>query len=178
MKNLVCVGIVTLAAVGGAQESKDGLTRKAPKKVVSTNAPVSQAEAKAVFSRTERVLRTALNMSGSGVSPLAASGQPVTRAQVVGEFTRLYKMVSPSVKLTPRPVKFDNARLKMSGAPRADLVKLVRMGAIAPVGPVAAGPKDSLTVAEFGDALGYFLARMAEITHMPSRKWTPALQDE
>ena len=180
MKYWVCVGIVTsLAAVGFCQqEPKDGLTRKTPKKVVATNAPVTQAEAKAAFSKAERVLRASLNLPAKGSSPLTAGTKPVTRTQVVGEFNRLYKMILPSAKLTPRPVKFDQARLRMSGSSRADLVKLVRLGAIAPIGPVAAGPKDSLTVAEFGDALGYFLARMAEITHMPSRKWTPALQDQ
>lgn len=178
MKYLMCVGIVALSAAAGAQEPKGGLTRKTPPKVVAPSAPVTQAEAKAVFSRAERVLRTALNLSGSSVSPLSTSTKPVTRAQVVGEFNRLYKMVLPSAKLTPRPVKFDSARLKMAGAQKADLVKLVRLGAIAPVGPVAAGTRDSLTVVELGDALGFFLARMAEITHLPSRKWTPALQDE
>jgi hypothetical protein len=179
MKYWVCVGIVALATIGGAQqEPKDGLTRKAPKKVAATSAPVTQAEAKTAFTKAERVLRAALNLPAKGSSPLTAGPRPVTRAQVVGEFNRLYKMVLPSAKLTPRPVKFDQARLRMTGASRADLVKLVRLGAIAPIGPVAAGRKDSLTVAEFGDALGYFLVRMAEITHMPSRKWTPALQDE
>lgn len=178
MKYLACVGIVALATVGLAQDTKEGLTRKTPVKVTASNAPVTQAEAKAVFSRAEKILRSTLNLSGSGVSPVAASAKPITRAQVVSEFSRLYKMVSPSAKLTPRPVKFDQARLRMTGTARADLVKLVRLGAIAPIGPVAAGPKDSLTVAQFGDALGFFLARMAEITHMPSRKWTPALQDE
>lgn len=178
MRNLVCVSLAALATVSVAQETKEGLTRKTPKKVVATNAPVTQAEAKVAFTRTERVLRTALNLSGSSTSPLGVSGKPITRAQVVGEFNRLYKLVLPNAKLTPRPVKFDSARLRMTGTSRMELLKLVKLGAIAPVGPVAAGPKDSLTVAEFGDALGFFLSRMAEITHTPSRKWTPALQDE
>jgi hypothetical protein len=177
MKNLFLAGALVLTAVGAPQEPKEGLSRR-PKNVVSTNAPVTQAEARAVFTRAERVLRSALNLKGSGVSPLPAGKQPVTRDQVVGEFARLYKLVGPSAKLTPRPVRFEVTRLRMSGARREDLTRLVRLGAIAPVGAVAAGPKETLTVAEFGDALGFFLARMAEITHMPSRKWTPALQDE
>ncbi|MGV3618205.1 MAG: hypothetical protein ACO1SV_22995 [Fimbriimonas sp.] len=178
MKNLVWVGAILLVASAHAQEPKEGLTRKTVKPPAATAAPVSQAEARAVFTRAEKVLRSALNLSGNAASPIAVAAKPVTRAQVVSEFNRLYKLVEPSAKLTPRPVRFDQTRIRMTGARREELVRLVRLGAVAPIGPLATNANDSLTVAEFGDALGFFLTRMAEITHMPSRKWTPALQDE
>ncbi len=169
--------MLTLPALG-QQPPKEGLTRNKVKKVVATSAPVTQAEARAAFVRAERVIRSAVGIGGVPNTRSAGSKQPVTRAEVVEEFARLYTLVLPKAKITPRPVRFDAARLKIAGSQREKLIRLVRAGAIAPVGPVAAGPKDTLTVAEFGDALGYFLSRMAEITYLPSRRWTPDLQDE
>jgi hypothetical protein len=41
---------------------------------------------------------------------------------------------------------------------------------------VAVGPnKDTLTIEEFGDALGYFFARLADLTHTPSFEYSPYL---
>jgi hypothetical protein len=66
----------------------------------------------------------------------------------------------------------------MTGPQRDNLEMLVRMGAVAKIGPLATGPGNVLTVPEFGDAIGFFLARMAQMTHLPSSKWTPALRKE
>jgi hypothetical protein len=54
---------------------------------------------------------------------------------------------------------------------------LVRLGAVARVGPLATNKSDTIDAPDFGDAIGFFLARMAEITHQPSSKWTPWLRD-
>jgi hypothetical protein len=35
---------------------------------------------------------------------------------------------------------------------------------------------DKFTASQFGDTLGFFLARVAETTYTPSSKWTPILQ--
>jgi hypothetical protein len=43
---------------------------------------------------------------------------------------------------------------------------------------LATGPTDSITVSDFGDAIGFFVSRVAQMSHMPNRKWTPWLRDE
>jgi hypothetical protein len=177
MKPILLLAVVSLCVAASAQEPKTGLTRSTPKKVAADTAPVSRAEAKRVLQRAEKVLVEALGVSKGAASKLGSGSKPITREETVTEFRRLYDMVQPAVKLTPRPVRFTESRLKMTGSARKDLAMLVRMGAVAPYGPVSTGPKSTLSVAEFGDALGFFLARVSEITHMPSRRWTPSLQD-
>jgi len=174
---LAGIAIAPLAA-GQAPEGKEKLGRT--KRVApSVNGAVTAAEARAVFTRAERVIAATLKVPVLGKVGIAASSRPMTRTQAVTEFSRLFQMASPSFKLTPRPVKFEAQRLKMADpAARQKLTLLVQAGAVAPFGPVASGPSDSLSVKEFGDALGFLLARIAEMSHLPSRKWTPALQGD
>jgi hypothetical protein len=142
-----------------------------------SGAPVTQAEARAVFERAERIIRE-ITKSEATVAPIAlpAATAPLTRQQAINEFARLYEVTRPKFKLTPRAVRVDEKVLKASDAVvRARLSQLVRAGAVANYGPLAAGPAETMTVQEFGDALGFFLARMAEMTHMPSPRWSPPL---
>jgi hypothetical protein len=137
---------------------------------------VTQAEARAVFNRLAKVVSPVIKVN-LGASPVPSAATPVTRATVVAEFTRLMEASRPAFKYTPRKVRFDRERLTLSDAvQRPRLEKLIEFGAVAKVGPLAAGDKPTLTISEFGDAVGFFLSRLAEVTYMPSSKWTPALQ--
>jgi len=101
----------------------------------------------------------------------------VTRSQVVREFTRIWEKVRPKVRITPKEYRFDLAVLKRrNGAEDAALLaQLAGKGLIAPVGPLATGPKETMTAPQLGDAIGYFFSQVSYLTHKPSVKWTPSL---
>lgn len=176
MKRIWVCLLVGATCVAMGQEAPKKLSRVVPQKAASNLLPVTRDEAKRAFDQAGKYLGSATKLT-IAPSKLASGGSSVTRAEVVAEFARLYAALGPQVKLTPMPVKFDTARLKISSEAKPNLLKLVRLGAVAPYGPLAAKSKDWLNVEEFGDALGFFIARMAEVTHMPSRKWSPTLQD-
>lgn len=179
MKSSAVLFAIAVTAISfGQAEQKEGLKKPKPRAVKTSEAPVTCDEARTTFMRVETILRKALALPAQTAPVSIPAGKsPVSRAQVVGEFSRIYDVVRPKAKLSPAAVAFDASLIKMSDAKqRANIEKLIRLGAVAKVGPLAVGPSDSLTVPEFGDAIGFFMARMAFITHMPSNKWTPGLQ--
>ncbi|AIE87631.1 hypothetical protein OP10G_4263 [Fimbriimonas ginsengisoli Gsoil 348] len=168
-----------LAVAGVFAQDHEGLKKHPQPKVAATNAPVTQAEARATFIKAETVLRGALGMPAS--SPhvsIPDSDKPVGRDAVVAEMVRFIAVFKPKVKMTPSPVTFDARRLQMNGPQRSNLALLVRKGAVAPVGPLATSKENTLTVPQFGDAIGFLMARIAQMTHLPSSKWTPYLRPE
>jgi hypothetical protein len=176
---LVFVAAGLLASIAlGAQDVQSGLKKPRPKPVPAAAGFVTEADAKAVFARAEKMIRR-ITKSTAKVEPIALSGnQPISRAKTVMQFKRLYEVVRPQVKVTPRPVKVDIAIIRMSEPTKAVLIKLVKMGAIGNHSHLAAGPLDKLTPADFGDSLGFFLARMAQMTHTPSSEWSPPLMSD
>lgn len=170
---------LAFASVAFGQEQKDGIKHHVTKVVKTSDAPVTMSEARAVFDRAQKLMQTTLAMKAGGVSAIPTGDKPVTRTQVVTEMARLYNLVQPKVKLTPAPTAFDAKVVRLSDAKqKANLMTLIRMGAIAKVGPLATGPSDTLTVPQFGDAVGFFLSRMAYMTHMPSADWTASLKKD
>lgn len=139
--------------------------------------PVTVHEARSSFNRCLGLLQKAIG-SPLGTSKLPDANRAVTREEIVGEMTRIYAVLAPAYKFTPAPVKHDSSVFKISAAQRANLDKLVTRGCVARIGPLAVGPAQGLTVSEFGDALGFFVARVTEMTHLPSPKWTPRLQSD
>jgi hypothetical protein len=172
------VGAVCGAAcLAPAQDAPEGLKKHSAKVIATSSAPVTQSEARAVFAKAGAAIRKALNIEHAQPPVSIPSGSaPVRREQVIGEMARIYTYILPKVKLTPMPVKYDPAVLKIEHSESGNLNMFVRIGAVGRVSPLATGPSDTLTVPQFGDALGFFLARMTELTHMPSNKWTPELQ--
>mgnify|MGYP001771091022 CR=1 FL=1 len=58
---------------------------------------------------------------------------------------------------------------------KSDLASKLRTYRIfSPTGPIALGAK-TLNPAEFGDAIGYFLVRMADLTHTPRKAYSPSI---
>jgi hypothetical protein len=174
LNSLVC--LLALVTSPQQEDVKSGLAHSKAGTTTATGF-VTQAEAKAVFARAEAMLRR-VTKSSAKVAPIGLkdASSLVSRKAVITEFGRLYMIAKPAFKLIPAPVPVNTQVLKASDAPTRELLTLlVKRGAVANYGPVAAGPADRLTVKQFGDAVGFFLARMAEMSHMPSTKYSPAL---
>jgi hypothetical protein len=128
-----------------------------------------------VFIETRRVIGAALEHSLPPTVNIGSGSSPVTRDQVVAEMDREYEALRPQIKFTPNPAPIDPDMLRISASVKPKLIKLIKLGFIGRVAPLATGPKASLEPAEFGDAIGFFITRMAQLTHMPSPKWSPLL---
>ena len=140
------------------------------------NAPVSAREAREAFRRYSALL-VKVNGVPLGEGTVPAVDRPVTRAEVVSEMTRLYRSSATAFRFIPADVAFDAAKFKIDAGKKPLLADLVRHGCIGRVSPLAVGPGPSLTPREFGDALGFFASRLAQMSHLPSPTFTPGLQD-
>jgi hypothetical protein len=175
-------GLVLVALLGGltagAQDDRQGLSHKKGQAVnPASGGPVTQAEALAVFQRAEKVLRSVVKIRGGSATKLSAAKAPVKRAQVIQEMDRLFALAKPAFKLTPKRVKLTGVAFTVKDSAALTSVKrLASWGFVARLGPIATSSSDTLSVTEFGDAIGFFLLRMSELTHMPSTKWSPYLQ--
>ncbi|HSI72995.1 MAG TPA: hypothetical protein VK934_07440 [Fimbriimonas sp.] len=175
MKIAALAAVALLLPGALAQEPQTGLKKTQPKPAPKAAGFVTEADAKAVFTRAELIIRK-VTKSTAKVSPISLSGnQPISRAKAIREFNRLYDVTRPQIKSTPRPVKMNLEVIKMSGSTREILIKLVKLGAVGNYSTLAAGPADKLTPRDFGDSLGFFLSRMAQMTHTPSSRWSPPL---
>jgi hypothetical protein len=138
---------------------------------------VTEAEAHKVFARMETVLKARLAITFKTSSmPIGSGTKPVTRDQVIAEFSRMWEAARPKFKLTPKPKKIDSKPLRSGSSSAAkQLEGLVKAGAVANYSRLAVGPSMQLTTHELGDAIGFFMARLAQVTHMPSSKYSPPL---
>jgi hypothetical protein len=152
----------------GQTPSSLGSAKKQTPPAVITSGPVTQAEAAEVLRKVERAYTEV---------KAASPDQPVTRGFLIEQMERLFQLSQPHFKFTPRKVAFDAKVLSLpAGHPnRKSLEKMIAWGAVDRVGTLATSPKPSLSPQEFGDAVGFFVARMADLTHMPSYRWSPYL---
>ncbi len=136
---------------------------------------VTQAEGAAVFARTEQAMRTVLEMKAQ--LPAFPSGASVLgREQILKRLDEMVMLAEPKFKFTPPKVRFIPSLVTLkSPAARQLAEKLVVLGFVDKAGSLVGSKADGLTVAEFGDAIGYFITRLAEMTHTPTRKFSPYL---
>lgn len=99
---------------------------------------------------------------------------PAGREQVIARLDKLFETTRPTFKFTPQPQPVDASVLKGSPATITTLKKLIAWGALAPRGPLATGG-NTVTLAEYGDAVGYLISAIASLTHTPSSVWSPYL---
>ncbi|MFI5385745.1 MAG: hypothetical protein ACHQ50_06455 [Fimbriimonadales bacterium] len=137
--------------------------------------PVTQAEAAAVFSKAERVVMGVLQLKVNGLA-FPNGTAPATREQVLKHFLAFYAAVESKFKFTPPPAKSAPNFIKFHDAKTKQIAeKLELLGFVDRYGPLVTSTGEGLLPDEFGDALGYFIARVAELTHMPSAKFSPYL---
>ncbi len=145
------------------------------KRVVAPDtSPVTVAEAHAVFRKAESLIRPLLKLPAGEVIPVSASAELLDREKLVDLIAKLREVARPELKITPYPAVYDKARLTIKG-PVAE--SLVRDGFIADVCPLATG-KQPLSPRVVGDTVGYFMARVCDLGHVPSHLWSPYLQNE
>ncbi len=179
----IVVGVLSaaLAAVVAAQDPPagnglPGAKQRPPADVASST--LTEKDMVETFAKLEAVLRkvtkTTAPYKGPSVQP---SSKAATREQVILGLNGLYEMAKPAFKYTPNLYAFDPLPLTIAkGTPaRAALEKLIAWQCAGKIGPLAANVKPTLTLDEFGDAIGFFAMRIADLTHMPSNKWSPTL---
>lgn len=163
---LVVLGCLALLGTGFAQDSLK------KRQVAPVTGAVTQAEVSTVFARIERTLfrLTRLNRT---VPALPKSSAPATRGQILARMVLLVDEVKGEFRFSPKRIPFDAATLTVKAPPRAQVERLIAWGFVAKTSPLVTGTSDTVTPAEFGDAVGLFIARMADLTHTPSSKWSP-----
>lgn len=137
--------------------------------------PITAREAGQAFDRLAGLFQK-VNGVALGATTLPTSDRLATRSEIVAEMGRLMKAAAPTIRFTPAPVRHDPSVFRIDAAQRATLDRLVTLGFVARIGPLVVGPSPNLTPHEFGDALGFFMARLAQVSHLPSPKWTPMLE--
>lgn len=143
--------------------------------VVAEEKPVTQTEASAIFAHAERVILNVVQVPRKPAAYPAGAGT-ATREEILKHFLALYEVVKPKFKFTP-PARKAAANVISVKEPQVRRIaeKLETLGFVDPYGPLVASKSEGLSPREFGDALGYFIARIAELTHMPSTKFSPYL---
>jgi hypothetical protein len=170
---LLCIALPTVAF---GQDKPALKPRVAPP---DSTAPVTQSEARATMAKVQASLSAVAGHSMSfAPSTIPDSSQPVTHEQVITEFDRLYKGAKPYFKFTPHPVWYDPSVFSVkSGSPARPMLELlVKQGFIPRVSLLATSKQDTMSIYDFGDTVGLFVARVADVCHLPSPKWSPNIE--
>jgi hypothetical protein len=168
--------LLTIGVAFAGQSGERPKIKKTNIGKVDEVAPVTRSEAAAIFARARKAI-VAARIAQIPLKPTINPGNhTVPREEIILEMAKILDQSRNSVKLLPPPVKYNPKFFKVqSASAKSALNRLVSLGMIAPVGALATGPKPGISVAQFGDAVGFFLARMAEVTHKPSPRWSPYL---
>jgi hypothetical protein len=129
---------------------------------------VTQAEAATVFAKAEQVLKSVLRHKDSP-KPFPSSSAIASREQILKHFLAIYTVVQPKLKTAPSVISVKSPEIK------SIVLKLESLGFVDRFGPLVTSKAEGLQPSEFGDALGYFIARVAELTHTPTTKFSPYL---
>lgn len=165
---MMVIGILALLILGQGTGEFKPPRAKTPAK--TSDAPVTRAEGRAIFVKIVRVADRALARNGGPArvkyAPAVTGAGNLTSGDVRGEFVRLTERYARDFRLVP---------IAASGLAGERRAKALRMWSAN--GPIGLS-KPSLSVAELGDAAGYFLVRLADLTHTPSHEYTPALMGD
>jgi len=141
-------------------------------------APVTVAEADAVFQRIDKAISDVLKIKPAEKKPFGPN-RAITRSEVVERMDVLFKRYKPHFQYTPRPYRYEVDVIKQynkDAETQKTIEKLAKWGFLAPVGPVVTGSEPSLSLTEFADAVGYFMSQTAALTYFADPKWVPNLQ--
>lgn len=159
-----CVSTAILLAVAACSIAKD--------------LPVTNAEALAVFHEVDRIAVKVLHAKEQTKIPGETSDSSASRSLIVQCMYSLFVHHRESFKFMPRLNRVERKLLAPGIEPitLAQLSEMMQFGFIAPGSSLASKKQDQFSIEEFGEAVGIFLARLADLTHTPDRKWSPYLQ--
>jgi hypothetical protein len=171
----VCV-LLTCTSVAYAQEGKITKRAETPvgqQKLLKTEMFFTIDEVDIAISRVLKL------PSPKTQRPKTSTTELAKRDSIIQELNRIFERTKSNFKVTPHPIPFDTKAISLpkESTQRANLEKLIRWGFIHRVSPIATSENDSLTLSEFGNLMGQFVARLAELTHKPSPKWSPFIMD-
>ncbi|HTQ11261.1 MAG TPA: hypothetical protein VMI31_14445 [Fimbriimonadaceae bacterium] len=138
------------------------------------DAPVTRSEAASVFAKTDKAMNSVLHFR-KAPAPFTAGAGVASRGLILEHLYAVYEASVPLFKFTAPPFKSAPDVLAFKGAEKNLALKMEVLGFIDRYGPLATSKADGLTPREFGDTVGYFMARIAELTHTPSAKYSPYL---
>jgi hypothetical protein len=110
-------------------------------------------------------------------APAWPSSGDLKRTEALALLSAWHEALQPRLRLHVRGIRLDLDQLR-KGLPEPVAKKaegLVRAGFLAPVGPLVTGPSEGLTPIEFGDALGFFTARLERQTAEADPEYTPGM---
>lgn len=162
----MALSLATLPATASAQESLKKRT------VTAVPGAITQTEASTVFSRIERTFFR-LNRLNRTLPPMPKSSNPATRSEILVRMIRIVDELKGEFRFTPKRIPYDASTLTVKAPARAQVERLIAWGFVAKTSPLVTGSQETLNPFEFGDALGLFIARMSDLTHTPSPKWSP-----
>jgi hypothetical protein len=175
MKPAVSIAIIICGNIGlGQTKPVDDVKMKQPKNVRTTSAPVTHAEAAATLEKAWKSLSVGLKAKGQNPVNLPSDSTPITKNEVLKAFKSIVVQVEPMFKRSSTKVRLSPTRIRKD-FDIALYKGLVENGFVMPVSPIMTGKNGTLSTYEFGDAVGVLLIRIADLTHLPSRKFTPAL---
>lgn len=148
-----------------------------PSAAKAAETPITMDEMADVMQRIETAVMRTVFRNYRSVAKAKGGSEPATTGKMIAAFGKLFDRCKPKFKLTPKMTAYDASVLTIKpGEPeRSTLEKLVKWGFVGPVGPLATSETKTLTPVQFGDALGLYLSRLAELTHTPSSEWSPYL---
>ena len=174
--SLAGCGLLLAALIFAQGEEKGGLTKTKAPAIKVDNGHVTLPELYATIAKVELGLRrVVLSSSQAPVVRQNVQDRVAKRSEITAEFWRLFQLAKPYFKFTPKAVVFKPNLLSIPATDpqRKPLETLIRFGFIGKVAPLATNAAPSISITEYGDALGFFIARMSDLTHTPSAKWSP-----
>jgi hypothetical protein len=170
---------LALAVIGiahGQDPAPPKPRRMTPITAPGANIKVSRSDARLTILKMQKMLCADTGASDNGSKVAIPPGDAyVTRHEVIQEFGRLFTLYQPRFKFTPPKVKYDVAMLSVGAGDKPIVEKLIQWGFVAKQGPIASALTPTLTVHQFGDAVGFFVARTESLSSLPPSHWTPYL---
>lgn len=160
------VGLTALPMTTSAQES---LKRR---QVTAVPGAITQSEASIVFSRIERTFFR-LSKINRTLPSLPKSSQAATRSEMLTRMVLIVNELKGEFRFTPKRIPYDPSTITVKAPARAQVERLIAWGFVAKTSPLVTGSQETLNPVEFGDAIGLFISRIADLTHTPSSKWSP-----
>ena len=176
MKNFAAAAVLLCVGFAFAQEKVQGgdFKKKQPKEVKQSAAPVTHAEATKVFAKVWKGLASGLKVKGANPVKLPTDGKPITKDELLASIKSIVNVSTPLFKRSASPTAFQPSRFRKDFN-QAAYSKLVKDGFVMPVGPLVIGSNGPVSTFEFGDAVGVMIVRIADLAHLPSRKFSPSL---